>query len=71
LAVAELNAFHIVEEKNFNAIERYIQTFNIFKEYRKFHQKLIKAQALMKGWLVRKNFLMLKQAATTIQRAWR
>jgi hypothetical protein len=25
----------------------------------------------MKGWLVRRNFMMLKQAAITIQRSWR
>lgn len=36
LAVAVLNAFHIVEEKNFNLIEKYIQAFNIFKQYRNF-----------------------------------
>ena len=71
LAMAEFNAFHIVEEKKFNTIEQYIQGFNSFRVYNKVYHKIVKVQAIMKGWLVRKNFLMLKNAAITIQRGWR
>lgn len=71
LAMAELNAYHIVEEKKFNLIEQYIQGFNGFRTYNKFQYKIVKAQALMRGWLVRRNYLKLKRSAVIIQRGWR
>ena len=71
LAMAELNAYHIVEEKKFNIIEQYIQGFNGFRTYNKVQYKIVKAQALMRGWLVRRNYLKLKRSAVIIQRGWR
>jgi hypothetical protein len=71
LAMAELNAYHIVEEKKFNIIEQYIQGFNSFRQYNKVYLKIVKAQAVMKGWLVRKNYLKLRSSAIKIQRGWR
>jgi hypothetical protein len=71
LAMAELNAYHIVEEKKFNIIEQYIQGLNTFRQYNKVYFKIVKAQAVMKGWLVRKNYLKLRVSAIKIQRGWR
>jgi hypothetical protein len=71
LAMAELNAYHIVEEKKFNIIEQYIQGLNSFRQYSKVYLKIVKAQAVMKGWLVRKNYLKLRGSAIKIQRGWR
>jgi hypothetical protein len=71
LAMAELNAYHIVEEKKFNIIEQYIQGLNSFRQYNKVYLKIVKAQAVMKGWLVRKNYLKLRVSAIKIQRGWR
>ena len=71
LAMAELSVFHIIEERNFNKVEQYIQGFSQFRNYMLNQYKIVKSQAVFRGWLVRKKFILLKKAAITIQRGWR